>query len=131
MQETVVPEPDDREGSKTPEMPVEAPSEPPPPKVHPELAEFDVPERILRLVESLPDVQEYILDLHKTFRSFKNATAALQQARLRHLDCTAVILIRVNSISAAIWGQFQRVSDCLHAQEEEESGAGQWRRIVA
>lgn len=79
MQEQETAAPVNRDGSKTPEMP--APSEPQAPKVHPELAEFDVPERILFLIESLPDVQDYILDLHKTFRSYKTATAALQQAR--------------------------------------------------
>jgi len=71
--------PEAREGAKTPEMPADAPKEEAAPPLHPELAEFDVPERVLLLIGGLPEVQEYVVDLHKTIRSFRNATAALQQ----------------------------------------------------
>ncbi|XP_065350453.1 angiogenic factor with G patch and FHA domains 1 isoform X2 [Cloeon dipterum] len=65
----------DRDGAKTPEMKVEAPEV----RLNPELAEFEVPENIVDQIGELPQVQEYIVDLHRTIRSFKTATAALQQ----------------------------------------------------
>ncbi|XP_059488851.1 angiogenic factor with G patch and FHA domains 1 isoform X2 [Neocloeon triangulifer] len=63
----------EREGAKTPEMKVEAKL------LNPDLAEFDVPEHVLEQIGDLPQVQEYIVDLNRTIRSFKTATAALQQ----------------------------------------------------